>query len=63
MGDDKRAAATELQKMGITNQFKASSEELGKYVHSFRLNATFFRSFQIIYVYFLVEKNSKYLFI
>lgn len=34
MGDDKRAAATELQKMGITNQFKASSEELGKYVHS-----------------------------
>jgi len=34
MGDDKRASTMELQRMGDNNQFKTSSEELGRYVQS-----------------------------
>jgi len=34
MGDDKRASTMELQRMGITNQFKASTEANDEYVQS-----------------------------
>tara|TARA_B110000495_G_scaffold160802_1_gene145261 strand:- start:115 stop:537 length:423 start_codon:yes stop_codon:yes gene_type:complete len=41
MGDDKRAATVELQKMGITNQYKASAEKNAEYMESDeRENAT-----------------------
>ena len=34
MGDEKRAATSELQKMGITNQYKASAEKNAEYMES-----------------------------